>query len=128
MKPKDSRGPIYEPYVVGKRVAVSFVTVGELLYWGNKNNWGQPRIDDLKVRLQAVIIVPYDYEVCLAYADLKHRVKSSGNNASDNDLWIAACAIRHSITLITNNRRHFEIMPGLSLISEAPAQRETDSP
>jgi predicted nucleic acid-binding protein len=37
-----------------------------------------------------------------------------------NDLWIAACALRHSLTLITNNRKHFCDIPGLSIISEAP--------
>jgi predicted nucleic acid-binding protein len=39
---------------------------------------------------------------------------------ADNDLWIAATAIRYSIPLLSNNRRHFEEVPGLVLISEAP--------
>ena len=39
---------------------------------------------------------------------------------ADNDLWIAATAIRHSIPLLSNNRRHFADIPGLVLISEAP--------
>jgi hypothetical protein len=39
-----------------------------------------------------------------------------------NDLWIASCAIRHAIPLISNNRKHFEKIPGLTLISETPAK------
>jgi predicted nucleic acid-binding protein len=37
-----------------------------------------------------------------------------------NDLWIAATAIRRSIPLVTNNRKHFSVIPGLTIISEAP--------
>ena len=127
MKPNDTRRAIYLPHVTGKRVAVSFVTVGELLYGATKAKWGQPRLLDLKSRLQAVVIVPYDYEVCLTYGEIKHQLKSKGNNVNDNDLWIAACAIRHSVPLITNNRRHFEVIPGLQVISEAPVCHEIES-
>jgi hypothetical protein len=39
-----------------------------------------------------------------------------------NDLWIASSAIRHGIPLISNNRKHFEKIPTLILISETPAK------
>ena len=64
-----------------------------------------------------------DLAVCRAYADLKTQAKTrqgSDRVVSDNDLWIAACAIRHNIPLLSNNRRHFEGLLGLQLISEAP--------
>ena len=54
------------------------------------------------------MVVPYDDEVCVTYANLKTAVQSKGFGVADNDLWIAACAIRHSIPLISNNRKHFE--------------------
>ena len=40
---------------------------------------------------------------------------------SSNDLWIAACARRHGIPIVSNNRKHFEGIPGITLISEAPS-------
>jgi hypothetical protein len=36
--------------------------------------------------------------------------------------WIEASAIRHSIPLVSNNRKHFERIPGLKLISESPSK------
>ena len=33
---------------------------------------------------------------------------------------IAALAVRHSVPLVSNNRTHFQRVPGLVLISEAP--------
>ena len=36
---------------------------------------------------------------------------------ADDDIWIGATALRHDLTLLTNNRRHFERMQGLSIVS-----------
>ena len=106
---------------------MSFVTVGELLFGAYKKNWGNDKIEDLNRRLRSVVIVPYDREICNAYAGLKSRLQPQGRTVSDNDLWIAACAVRHSIPLISNNRKHFEVVPGLVLISEEPVIKEITS-
>ena len=50
MKRGDQRGEIYKPHVRGKLVAVSFVTVGELLFGAYKKNWGTSKIEDLNQR------------------------------------------------------------------------------
>ena len=35
----------------------------------------------------------------------------------DSDIWIAATALQYDLTLLTNNRRHFERIEGLRLES-----------
>ena len=127
MKSGDRRGEIYKPHVRGRLVAVSFVTVGELKFGAYKKNWGKDKLEDLIQRLRSVVIVPYDDEVCDTYARLKSRLQSQGKNVADNDLWIAACAVRHSLPLISNNRKHFEVIQGLVLISEEPVIKEITS-
>ncbi len=114
------RAEIYRPKVEGKLVAVSFVTVGELLYGAYKANWGADKLGALQARLRSVVIIPYDMELCRVYGDLKARLSKIGKVVACNDLWIAACAIRHSIPLISNNRGHFESIPDLILITEQP--------
>lgn len=117
MKPNDSRGPLYRPHVKGRTVAITFVTVGELFFWAEKRQWSARRRQDLNERLKAVVIVPYDAELCRVYG----RVRASlpqGLTVAANDLWIASSAIRHNVSLITNNRRHFDRIPNLNLISE----------
>jgi tRNA(fMet)-specific endonuclease VapC len=94
--------------------------VGEILFGAYKNKWGATKLEQIKARLRSVTIVPYDWAVCQTYGDLKARLQEVGKSVADNDLWIAACAVRHSIPLISNNRAHFEKIPGLVLISEAP--------
>jgi predicted nucleic acid-binding protein len=121
MRPKDTRGDAYRPHVKGKTAAVSFVTVGELFYGAEKRKWSARTLSHLQEKLKAVVIVPYDEELCRAYA----RTRASlpvGVVVAANDLWIAATAIRHSIPLVTNNRKHFERILGLKLISESPSK------
>ena len=120
LKAGDTRGELYRPHVKGKTVTLSFVTVGELYAWTIKRQWGARRVADLEQRLKAAVIVPYDLELCKEYA----RVKCSlgARSVAGNDLWIATCAIRHSIPLVTHNRQHFEGIPRLVLISEVAPQ------
>jgi predicted nucleic acid-binding protein len=35
------------------------------------------------------------------------------------DAWVAAVALRHGMPLVTHNRKHFEDIPDLTLISES---------
>lgn len=58
--------------------------------------------------------------LCQMYAELKAKLLKAGRQIGDNDLWIAATAIRHSIPLISHNRKHYDEIPGLVLISETP--------
>jgi tRNA(fMet)-specific endonuclease VapC len=108
--------------VAGKTVAISFITVGEIYFGAEKKKWGKQTLSTFLERLKAVVVVPSDHEVSREYGKLKAKLREAGIVVADNDLWIAACALRHSIPLISNNRKHFEKMPGLDLISLTPAE------
>jgi predicted nucleic acid-binding protein len=121
------RAEPYKPHLQGHSIALSFITVGEQ-YAGyrkkiSKGDWNESQMQKLESGLKLLVIVPYDMEVCRAYGNLKAALKNpdgSDRVVPTNDLWIAACAVRHSLTLVTNNRRHFRDIPGLTIISEAP--------
>lgn len=93
--------------------------MGELYFGAYRKNWGQSRVDALKNSFNSVIVIPYDQEICRTYAEVKATLEAQGKRIEDNDTWIAACAIRYSIPLISNNRSHFERILDLVLISEA---------
>lgn len=121
------RGMPYKPHLEGHNIALSFITVGEQ-YAGyrkkiTKGDWPESHMERLETRLKLVVIVPYDVEICKTYGNLKAVLKNpdgSDRLVPSNDLWIASCAVRHSLTLVTNNRMHFDNIPGLNVISEAP--------
>ena len=42
-----------------------------------------------------------------------------GRPISFNDAWIAACAVKHGVPLVTHNPKDFEQISGLNIVSEA---------
>jgi len=122
MKDKHPLAEVYRKHVKNKTMALSFVTIGELLAGAKKREWAKKNVLALEQRFKAAVIVPFDYEICRAYAELVALKTPDGTDRtmSANDRWIAACALRHGIPLVSNNRKHFEGIPGLALITEAP--------
>jgi tRNA(fMet)-specific endonuclease VapC len=117
-KPGDSRGELYRPRVKGKTIALSLVSVGELYVWTIRRKWSASRIAALERHSQTLLVVPYDLELCREYGRVKASLPA-GRVVAANDLWIATSAIRHSIPLLTHNRKHFEGIPRLQLTSAA---------
>jgi predicted nucleic acid-binding protein len=116
----DPRGHPYRGHIDGKTIVISLITAGELLFGAARRDWGERRVEDLLSRVRATEILPFDFPVSMVYAGVKARLREQGRMIGDNDIWIAAFALRHSIALVSNNRRHFENIPGLILITEAP--------
>jgi predicted nucleic acid-binding protein len=121
------RAEPYKPHLEGHTIAISFITVGEQ-YAGYlkkiaKGEWTQTHLDKLEARLRLVAIIPYDIEICKTFGEIKatlpKNLDGSERTMFPNDLWIAACAKRHSLQLVTNNGRHFNGIPGVSVITES---------
>ena len=73
--------------------------------------------EELQKFLDNVEVVPLNEPVCRIFAEERVRLRTSGSRIADLDLLIGATAIYHRLTLLTNNRRRFERMQGLNIIS-----------
>ncbi len=67
--------------------------------------------------LSGIDVVSVDDEICRVFAVERGRLRGEGNSIGDLDILIGATAIRHGLTLLTNNRRHFTRLRGLNMIS-----------
>ncbi len=67
--------------------------------------------------LAGIEVVPVDDAVCQIFARERGRLRAAGTPIGDFDLLIGSTAIRHDLTLLTNNRRHFERIRGLNILS-----------
>jgi predicted nucleic acid-binding protein len=71
----------------------------------------QADFDKLCSRVGIVDIDRPAFDVAIrTYAELR----AAGTPIDDADIMIAATCIRHGLTLITNNLKHFELVSGLS--------------
>ena len=71
----------------------------------------------LRQFLQGIRVVPIDDEVCRIFARERGRLRQAGTPIGDFDLLIGSTALRHNLTMLTNNRRHFERIRGLQVLS-----------
>lgn len=108
----------YRSHVSGKLLAVGFVTVGELYFGAEKNGWGELRRRSLETTLHRFLVLPYDVEIARAYGRVLAGRQRIGRPVAPNDAWIAACAIRHTLPLLTHNAKDFEQIPDLRVIAE----------
>ena len=67
--------------------------------------------------LSDVPVVDLDDETCRIFGRERRRLRADGNLIGDMDLLIGATALRHGLTLLSNNRRHFERIEGLAIES-----------
>ena len=108
----------YAPHVQGKLLAIAFITVGEMYFGAENKNWGEQKRKELETTLRNFVVIPYDHEIARCYGRLVAERKRNGKPISPNDAWIAACAARHAVPLVTHNARDFEGITSLAVITE----------
>jgi len=74
--------------------------------------------ETLETFLSGVDILGLDEEICKRFGQLRGSMRKLGQTIGDFDLLIAATALRHGLTLLTNNRKHFEGIAGLKIESK----------
>ncbi len=95
------------------------MTLAELDRWALERNWGASRIQRMEEHLRNFVVYPFERALCRKWAEVAAEAKTKGLTIECADAWIAATALLHNIPLITHNRRHFENISGLTLISES---------
>ena len=108
----------YMPHLKGKLLAIAFITVGELYFGAEWKKWGPKKRTALETTLRNFVVMPYDHELARCYGRLMAERKLSGRTVAPNDAWIAACAVRHDVPLVTPDA-HFRDIPNLHVITEA---------
>ena len=74
-------------------------------------------ISGLRDFLRRVSFVGIDEETCKLFGKERGRLRAIGKSVADFDLIIGVTARQHGLTLLTNNRRHFENIDGLQIES-----------
>jgi len=67
--------------------------------------------------LRRVVLIGIDEEICRLFGQERGRLRAGGKGVGDFDLLIGSTARRHDLTVLTNNRRHFEMIAGVRLES-----------
>ncbi|MEE9171118.1 MAG: type II toxin-antitoxin system VapC family toxin [bacterium] len=96
-------------------IAISSISVAELEYGVAKSSQPERNRDALSLFLAPLEIVLFDQIAAFHYGVIRASLESKDNVIGSMDMLIASHAISLSATLVTNNLREFERVPGLSV-------------
>ena len=102
--------------LVGRILCITFVSVGEFYKGAYKAGWGSERLARLEEWMRNVVVLPYDAGVARTWGYVAAQLEKEGQPISENDVWIAACCVRHGLPLNTLNRAHFARIPELQVL------------
>lgn len=90
-------------------VFIPAIALGELFFGAAKS--GRLSENAAKVERFAAdrAIVPCDLDIAREYGRLKQQLKQKGRPLLENDIWIAAAASHHQMTLVTRDHHFREI-------------------
>lgn len=66
--------------------------------------------------LRELFLFPFEPEAAKAAGFLDARLAAEGKNVGLVDLLIGATALHHGEAVVTRNKRHFEMIPGLEVL------------
>lgn len=96
-------------------IAISLITYGEIyegIYYGHNP---QRHEQIFQAFLQLTPILLLNTSILRRFASIRGYLRASGQLIGDADLLIAATALVHHCTLVTQNTRHFSRVPDLQI-------------
>jgi tRNA(fMet)-specific endonuclease VapC len=91
---------------------ISIVVLGEMLYGAFNSNNVDSNLHRLRVFGDQVGALPCDEVTAELYGQIKTSLRRQGTPIPENDIWIAASALQHSLTLVTRDV-HFDAVKSL---------------
>lgn len=95
-------------------VFLPVVTVGELLFGALKSPRSEENRQWIETFVGRIALLDCDLETARIYADIRNALRLAGKPIPENDLWIAAIALQHNLTLVARDK-HFQEVPGLTV-------------
>jgi predicted nucleic acid-binding protein len=98
-------------------LAASVISLAELyegVYYSTNPEGNEEALENF---LGGISILGIEDNVCKVFGKERGRLRRSKKTIGDFDLLIASTCIYHRLTLLTNNRRHYETVDGLNILS-----------
>jgi tRNA(fMet)-specific endonuclease VapC len=95
-------------------VFVPAIAVGELYYGAHHSAHVAKNLNEVRDFAANCTVLACDIATAEHYGQIKNELKTKGHPLPENDVWIAAIAKQHSLTVVTRDE-HFKEMDGLLL-------------
>ncbi len=103
---------VKENLASAEEVFLSSIAIGELYYGARKSGKPQENLARIDEFAAGSVVLGCDTETARQYGDTKNKLRIKGQPVPENDIWIAALALQHNLTLATRDG-HFQAIEGL---------------
>jgi tRNA(fMet)-specific endonuclease VapC len=101
------------------QVCISAITLSELEYGVQKSANAAKNRFALAEFVTPFEILPFDGEAAACYGEIRAMLERKGSPIGSMDMLIAAHALSHNLTLVTNNEKEFKRIPSLRVTNWA---------
>jgi len=98
-----------------ERVAISFMTVGELFYGAERSAYKVKNINLIEELLLTMDIINTDLDILKKFGELKASLYKQNMLLPDADILIAATVFTKCTKLVTGNTKHFDRFENLTI-------------
>lgn len=107
---------VKDKLAVADEVFIPSVVVGELFYGAHKSVRVKENIARIDEFASSNIVLKHDIETARVYGEVKNNLRIKGHPIPENDIWIAALAIQHNLTVVSRDK-HFSEIDNLKIIA-----------
>lgn len=105
---------IIEQLSEADEVFLSSIVIGELNYGARKSSRFRENLERINLFAAKNIILPCDIVFASYYGEIKDQLRQKVKPVPENDIWIAAIALQHDLTLVSRDD-HFREIDGLKM-------------
>jgi tRNA(fMet)-specific endonuclease VapC len=98
-------------------IGLSVISLAELyegVFYSRDPRKSEKALQDF---LRGIELLGVDEETTRVFGRERGRLRAEGKTVGDFDLLIGATALHRELTVLTNNRRHFELIANLQIVS-----------
>ena len=106
---------VMEPLEMAEEVFVPIIVLGELYYGAQKSNKVESNLARINEFAENCSVFICDTETSRQYGEIKNLLRAKGRPIPENDVWIAAIAKQHKLTLVSRDDHFKEIEDFLTL-------------
>ena len=120
----DTSEPVADRFVSADldSVKIPSVVAAELLFGAQKSAKREHNLSRVRLFVQQFEVVHFGLTAAEIYGEIRAHLERAGQMIGWNDLFIAATTMAGGGTLVTNNTREFERVPGLDIVDWTIAQ------
>ncbi|GAB4399167.1 MAG: tRNA(fMet)-specific endonuclease VapC [Anaerolineales bacterium] len=107
---------VMESLAKAEEVFIPSVVIGELFYGAHKSSRAKDNLARIDEFASSNIVLGCDTETARVYGEIKDALRIKGHPIPENDIWIAAIAVQHNLSLVSRDG-HFNEIEKLKVIA-----------